>query len=226
MGGQACIFYGAAEFSRDTDLALLASAANLDRFRAALSDLQAERIAIPPFEAEYLRRGHAVHFRCHHPHALGMRIDVLSVMRGLAPFDQLWARRTTIETSDGDAYDLMALPDLVRAKKTQRDKDWPMLRRLVEADYFQHREDPSPEHVSFWLAELRTATLLVDLAAAEPAAAAALVETRPLIADAIGGNLPAIEERLREEEAAERDADRRYWEPLRAELQRLRRERP
>jgi hypothetical protein len=25
MGGQACVFYGAAEFSRDTDLAILAS---------------------------------------------------------------------------------------------------------------------------------------------------------------------------------------------------------
>ena len=25
MGGQACVFYGAAEFSRDTDLAVLAS---------------------------------------------------------------------------------------------------------------------------------------------------------------------------------------------------------
>jgi hypothetical protein len=29
MGGQACVFYGAAEFSRDTDLALLASEPNL-----------------------------------------------------------------------------------------------------------------------------------------------------------------------------------------------------
>jgi hypothetical protein len=41
IGGQACVFYGAAEFSRDTDLALLASPANLDRFNAALSALQA-----------------------------------------------------------------------------------------------------------------------------------------------------------------------------------------
>jgi len=41
MGGQACVFYGAAEFSRDTDLALLASSANLDRFRAALARLGA-----------------------------------------------------------------------------------------------------------------------------------------------------------------------------------------
>ena len=31
MGGQACVFYGAAEFSRDTDLAILAEADNLDR---------------------------------------------------------------------------------------------------------------------------------------------------------------------------------------------------
>ena len=28
MGGQACVFYGAAEFSRDTDLAIVADAAN------------------------------------------------------------------------------------------------------------------------------------------------------------------------------------------------------
>ena len=29
MGGQACVFYGAAEFSRDTDLLILADPANL-----------------------------------------------------------------------------------------------------------------------------------------------------------------------------------------------------
>ena len=31
MGGQACVFYGAAEFSRDTDLLVLADAENLQR---------------------------------------------------------------------------------------------------------------------------------------------------------------------------------------------------
>jgi PHD/YefM family antitoxin component YafN of YafNO toxin-antitoxin module len=54
MGGQACVFYGAAEFSRDTDLALLSLPENLERFRAALADLEAECIALPPFEADYL----------------------------------------------------------------------------------------------------------------------------------------------------------------------------
>jgi hypothetical protein len=29
MGGQACVFYGAAEFSRDTDFAIVADVSNL-----------------------------------------------------------------------------------------------------------------------------------------------------------------------------------------------------
>lgn len=35
MGGQACVLYGAAEFSRDLDLALLAEPRNLERLDAA-----------------------------------------------------------------------------------------------------------------------------------------------------------------------------------------------
>ena len=49
MGGQACVLYGAAEFSRDLDLALLPDPANLARLESALADLEAERIAVPPF---------------------------------------------------------------------------------------------------------------------------------------------------------------------------------
>jgi len=48
MGGQACVFYGAAEFSRDTDFAIVADAANLARLRKALAELQAAPIAVPP----------------------------------------------------------------------------------------------------------------------------------------------------------------------------------
>jgi hypothetical protein len=92
MGGQACVFYGAAEFSRDTDLALLASSENLARLNKALNDLDAEVIAVPPFEARYLRKGHAVYFRCHHVEALGMRVDVMAKMRGVDSFPKLWNR--------------------------------------------------------------------------------------------------------------------------------------
>jgi hypothetical protein len=222
MGGQACVLYGAAEFSRDTDLAVLASAANLARLRLALDDLQAHVIAVPPFQAKYLHRGHAVHFRCQHPEALGMRIDVMTKMRGLEPFPKLWARRTTLELPDGTRCQVMSLPDLVQAKKTQRDKDWPMLRRLIEAHYFQHRDRASAAQVRFWLRELRTPELLVETAQRWPAAWKTQRRRRVLLALARPGQETGLAGALAREEWSERQADARHWEPLKAELERLR----
>ena len=54
MGGQACVFYGAAEFSRDVDLFIAVDESNLSRLRSALQELGAESIAVPPLENEYL----------------------------------------------------------------------------------------------------------------------------------------------------------------------------
>ncbi len=222
MGGQACVFYGAAEFSRDTDLAIVADAVNLARLRKTLAELQAEVIAVPPFELKYLRRGHAIHFRCQHPEALRMRVDVMSRMRGVETFPRLWKRRTTLELPDGTRCDLLSLPDLVQAKKTQRDKDWPMIRRLVEAHYFQHRTRPAPAQIRFWLQELRTSELLLDVARSHPAPCRRLAAKRPLLAHAAGGQVRKLEQALAAEETAERELDRDYWRPLRAELERLR----
>jgi len=222
MGGQACVFYGAAEFSRDTDLAIVADAANLARLRRALDDLQAEAIAVPPFELKYLRRGHALHFRCRHSGALRMRVDVMAKMRGVDAFAKLWQRRTTIELPDGTRCDLLSLPDLVRAKKTQRDKDWPMIRRLVEAHYFQNCAKPNPAQIRFWLEELRTPELLVEFAQSHPMLCRRLVSRRPLLAKAASGRMKELEQALAFEESAERERDRRYWLPLRAELKKLR----
>ena len=64
MGGQACVFYGAPQFSKDIDFTLLADEENYARLRAALLELKADRIAVPEFEPGVLARGHAVHFRC------------------------------------------------------------------------------------------------------------------------------------------------------------------
>jgi acyl-CoA synthetase (AMP-forming)/AMP-acid ligase II len=47
IGGQACILYGAAEFSRDLDFVLLLSPDNLDRFQALIAHLEAEVVAVP-----------------------------------------------------------------------------------------------------------------------------------------------------------------------------------
>jgi len=157
MGGQACVFYGAAEFSRDLDLLVLVEDEELDRLRAALADLNCEPVAVPTLSADYLRRGHAVHFRCTRSDVNGLRIDLMSHLRGLPSFEELWGRRTTFEVGD-EKIDTLALEDLVLAKKTQLDKDWPMIRRLVEQSYLTRSSDPAPESVEFWLRELRTPT--------------------------------------------------------------------
>ena len=57
MGGQACVLYGAAQFSRDTDVALAIDPENLARLDRALRALRAELIAVPPFTADVLARG-------------------------------------------------------------------------------------------------------------------------------------------------------------------------
>lgn len=220
MGGQACVFYGAAEFSRDTDLAVLASSENLTRLKKSLKDLNAEVIAVPPFEARYLRKGHAVHFRCNHAEAVGMRVDVMTKMRGVASFQTLWTRRTTLEL-DGSTIDLMGLPDLVQAKKTQRDKDWPMIRRLVEVNYFANRKTPTKDQIRFWFLELRTPQLLIELAR-QNGTPAPLVQQRPLLKALKMEDEALLAKSLMEEEEKEREADRHYWAPLKKELETLR----
>lgn len=222
MGGQACVFYGAAEFSRDTDLLILAEAANLLRLQKALGELKAELIAVPPLTVGYLRRGHAVHFRCSHPEAQGLRVDIMSKMRGVGGFNRLWARRAALRLQDGTVCNLLSLPDLVRAKKTQRDKDWPMLRRLVEAHLFQHRAQPTARRVRFWLSELRTPELLIEFAQANPVACRKLMIKRPLLELALAGSSSELAAAIEREEADEREKDRQYWAPLKEELERIR----
>lgn len=91
----------AAEYSRDIDLAVLATDS-------------------------------ALHFNVPETDGANVRVDVMSRMRGGDGFHELWNRRTsvTLRTSDenGSAsvtIELLALEDLVQAKRTQRDKDWP-----------------------------------------------------------------------------------------------------
>lgn len=221
MGGQACVLYGGAEFSRDTDVLVLADDVNLERLAAALDALEADVIAVPPFERRHLKRGLAVHFRCRAPGAAGMRVDVMATLRGLPGFETLWDRRTTIET-DGGAIEVLSLRDLVTAKKTQRDKDWPMITRLVEADLARYGEARDAKAVALWLEELRTPSLLIGLARELPDATTAAIPRRPLLTHALAGDAAALTAALRVEEDAEREADRLYWAPLRLELEQIR----
>lgn len=228
MGGQACVIYGAAEFTRDIDLAVDPDEGNLARVREALETLGAEPIVHPPLSVEALERGHACHFRTRTDDgAKGMRIDLMAVMRGCGPFPELWERRRVVQVSGGSSMDLLSLPDLVRAKKTQRDKDWPMIRRLVEADIVEaggvSATDVDPEKAGFWFLECRTPGLLLDLARERPRELDAFAARRPLLELARAGDRDALEDAILREERAERALDAAYWAPLRRELEEMRR---
>jgi len=225
MGGQACVLYGGSEFSRDTDLVVLPDSENLDRLQSALSELCAARIAVPDLSLDLLNKGHAVHFRCEHPEASGMRIDVMSVLRNAAPFEELWQRRTTVELGDAATVDAVSLPDLIAIKKTQRDKDWSHIRRLVEAHYMENRADASEKNVRFWLSESRTPEMLRVLTNSHPDTARAFYAGRPLLKLLPECTDDTLAAALVEEEQRDRAADRAYWQPLLAELERIRHER-
>lgn len=91
-----------------------------------------------------------------------------------------------------------------------------MVRRLVEVDIATSR--PTEARAEFWLRECRSPELLVELIAKYPVQARRVAKTRPVLSQDEAGMVRA----LREEEEREREADRRYWSPLRAELERWR----
>jgi len=219
IGGQACILYGAAEFSRDIDMAVLISPGNLNDLKSALNELEAERIFYPDLSEDVLQRGHACHFRCQREDAKGLRIDIIGVMRGVAPFTELWERRQEIELPEAGKIAVIGLSDLVKAKKTQRDKDWPMIRRLVEADIYNTSGVPPEKQICFWFAECRTSELLLMLTEKYPEMAERMSANRSLLHSALQDNQEELQRLLKEEEDYEREADQQYWKPLRDELE-------
>jgi hypothetical protein len=223
MGGQACVLYGAAQFSKDVDFLILASEFNFAGLRAALDELEASRIAVPPFDPEVLARGHAVHFRCRAAGSEGLRIDVMTRLRDLADFDVLWGRRTTITLEAQVDIHLLSVQDLVEAKKTQREKDWPMISALVEGHYHSLHNDATPERIVFWLTESRTPERLIELVSRFPDDAATLQSERSLLRLAEPGKEVELREALDAEVRAEQEKDRLYWEPLKRELAEFRR---
>jgi hypothetical protein len=174
---------------------------------------------------KYLDRGHAVHFRCKHPDALDIRLDVMTKMRGCGEYSALWERRTTLADADGMKFELLGIEDLIQAKKTQQDKDWPMIRRLIDAHYEEFRSEPNEDRVRFWLRESRTPEVLIRVGAEHPEILQAEATQRPLLADASAASKSAIRQALEKEQVREMELDQAYWDPLKRELEQRRRDR-
>lgn len=225
MGGQACVLYGGAEFSRDVDLAIATSRDNIKAIQGALRILQAEPVFFPPLSQEALQKGHACHFRCQAAGVENLRIDLMTRMRGCPSFEALWERRSIVHVPEIGEIHLLSLPDLIRAKKTQREKDWPMIRRLIETDIVNHMERADRAQIQFWFRECRTPALLAQLADRFPQIWKQEKQNRPLLRHALDVDTSIIELALEREQSEEKRLDREYWQPLKKELEKWRRER-
>ena len=71
-----------------------------------------------------------------------------------------------------------------------------MIARLVEANYQANRNQPTAEQIRFWLREMRTPELLIEIAQVHSDAALEAIATRPLVRSAVSGDVSAVEDAL------------------------------
>ena len=82
--------------------------------------------------------------------------------------------------------------------------------------------NPTDDQVRFWLRESRNPEVLITVAATYPEIRDQLLSTRPVLKETFSASRTAVRQSLRDEELKERNADERYWQPLKAELVSLR----
>ena len=227
MGGQACVFYGAAQVSKDVDFLILADEANFIGLHAAL-DESAGRFASPCRASTRTcwQRGHAVHFRCAAPGVRGTADRCHDPTCEILPdFEVLWEARTVFADDDGsEVPSALRVPIWWMPRKPSAAKDWPVIEALVAIHYRENRGDAARRSGSTsGCAKPAPPELLIELAARFPAEAARLQPARPLLALARSGDLPELRAALDAEVRAEQDKDRRYWEPLKREMEAFRR---
>jgi hypothetical protein len=161
-------------------------------------------------------------FRCQAPGVEGLRVDLMSKLRLLDTFEVLWERRTTFVDDAGHEFNLLSVPDLVRSKKTARNKDWPVIELLVNIHIHENLAAPRADWIHFWLSECRTPVQLVALARRFAVECRALTPNRPLLVHALSGDEAALIPALDAEMRAEQAVDRAFWEPVRRELELMR----
>ena len=89
--------------------------------------------------------------------------------------------------------------------------------------YREHGQEPTPERIRFWLGQSRTPETTLLLVQRFPDEARELIADRPFLEAALAGDLARVRDGLNEEELRDRQRDREYWAPLKAEMETFRR---
>jgi hypothetical protein len=156
MGGHAVCFYGVDRSTLDYDFVAALGAAEWSSLGDRLSQA-------PLFAAAGVREGAS--WRPHSfrrfvigalPDGREERLEVWRRNHLLAPFDDLWARRTEGEYG-GRPSSFLGLDDLIRSKETEREDDWRDVALLEEiADEGRLGADTGPSATVHALSRLRS----------------------------------------------------------------------
>ncbi len=225
ISGQACVLYGASQFTEDVDLWVRPTAADL---RGLLRALAAARATVhkltPQPTLRLMQRGHGFHFLI----PPDTYVDVMGRPPRVGTFASAWARARRMDT-DWGSLPVAAPEDLVLLKRTNRPSDYEAITNLVRVRHEEARDDA---RVLRWTLEN---TFDVDDLAGIGRSAGDRMRAwprRPALRALLPfprGTKPVPASRRRRaarllalEAAEHQERGRRYWLPLLKELRRLR----
>lgn len=223
ISGQACVLYGASQFTEDVDLWVRPTRADLRGLLKALAGAGAIVHKLTPRPNLALaRRGHGFHFMIR-PDTY---IDVMARPPRVGPFGDAWARRRRIAT-DWGKIPVVSPEDLVLLKRTNRPSDYEAISNLVRMRWVESPDDPG---VVRW--GLRNTFDVDDLATLvrSSGVAARMARTRPAVRALLPYGTRRLPAKVRREaarllalEATDvQERGRRYWLPILRELKDLR----
>ena len=226
IGGQAVIAYGASQFTRDADFWINPTKTNLIRLEKALKELKTTPRFLPPLKLSYLEKGHGIHFRFRYKEC-NFLIDILGKLPRVSGFSTAWKNAERIQWH-GLKIPILDIRRLVNTKKTDRERDYLVIRSLTELVFKNVRKNKSAQKsVISWLAKESRNPLHLKIIARswENGKEILLKSKRPAaILSARMAPLQQIEAELEVEKERLKKENIEYWRPLIHELRQLRRQ--
>jgi hypothetical protein len=225
ISGQACVLYGASQFTEDIDFWIQPKQQNFHAFLRAMAELKASVYKLtPPITQAYIRKGHGFHFRAESD----WYIDVMGKPPRVGDFRRALRKARKISTEWG-MLTVVAQEDLVLLKRTNRPGDYETISNLVRQ---RLSEEPGSRVLGWALSNTFDVADLVDYVL-QAAGKLEKWPSRPAIRALLPlreGQTHIQEKKIRsaadhllKEMAELQEKGRRYWKPIIADLKRLQR---
>jgi hypothetical protein len=225
ISGQACVLYGASQFTEDIDFWIQPKQQNFRAFLRAMAQMKATVYKLtPPITQAYIRKGHGFHFKVDRD----WYIDVMGKPPRVGDFQRAFRKARKISTEWG-MLTVVAQEDLVLLKRTNRPGDYETISNLVRQ---RLSEEPTSRVLRWALSNTFDIADLVDfsLQAAEKiekwpsrAAVQALLPLHKGKTHIPEKKIRRASDYLLKEMAELQEKGRRYWKPIIADLKNLQR---